>query len=250
MKKRCAVFAFASALIALVCPTPPLAAVEPAPPGTVYRPLLMLQWKQRLKVVNEHLLAGKWEKGYSAADSVLGEMIDSITRGEASAPMLAAALFYRAIGEAGLGQVEDASWDFCAAQAIYAATAAVELEPYGEAVAGLDAWRYVDGAPPDTVTPMPVDAQVVPPRRIAGDHPHYPFAKSRACVEDPVAMRGVIDERGRMNCPSVGPNTDPVLAVAALEAVRTWRFEPATRAGKPIAYSFFVGVNFRVERCR
>jgi TonB family protein len=249
MKESRAAFA-SRTLLALVCLMPSSARAEPAPPpGTAYRPSLVLQWKDRLQAANEHLLAAEWKKGYSKADAVLREMRNGIASGEGSGPMLAVALFHRAIGEAGLGRVEDASWDFCAAQALYAPYGTADLAPYGEAVAGLDAWRYVDGKPPTSATPVPPGAQPAPPRRIGGDNPHYPFAKSQACIERPVIVSSMINERGRVECPFVPANSDPVLAVAALEALRTWRFEPATLAGTPIRVSFSLSVDFQVRQC-
>jgi outer membrane biosynthesis protein TonB len=62
-------------------------------------------------------------------------------------------------------------------------------------------------------------------------------------------VSAVINERGKPESPSLPGETDPVLALAAFEAVRTWTFEPARQGGRPVAVFFVLTVNFKVQRC-
>jgi TonB family protein len=227
-------------------------AAPPTPPGrSVYKPSLVLQWKSRLQVANASLKAGDWKKGRDIADSVLREMRDRIASGDASGDLLAVAFMFRSIGEAGMGEIESASWDFGFAQTLYPAYGKVDLEPYGAAGTLLSQQRYVDGAPPDPPRNQ-VDASVGtvnPPRKVSGPTPEYPLAKAASCIEQKIVVRAFIDAQGRPEKPSLPPGTDPVLGVAALDAVRMWRFEPATQDGKPVRVILELTVNFHVRGC-
>jgi hypothetical protein len=215
---------------------------------SVSKPALIVQWKERLGVANDELKNGNWEKGRDIADSVLREMHARIISGEGSGDLLAAALLFRAIGAAGLNRVDDAAWDFGVAQSLYRPYEKVDLKPYGAAGAVLDRWRYTDGrapTPPSWVNRQLASGKVSPPRRLRGDRPDYPLAKAASCVEKSVAIGTVIDEQGRTALPSLPQATDAVLALAAFDAVRTWRFAPAKQGGKPVGVFFVLTVNFR-----
>src|SRR6185503_2637314 len=223
-------------------------AAPPTPPRrSVYKPSLLLQWKDRLQVANTSLKSGNWKKGRDIADSVLREMRDRIASGDASGDLLAVAYMFRAIGEAGLADVESAAWDFGLAQTLYPAYGKVDLQPYGAAGELLTHRRYVDGAPSDPALHHTAlgGRSVDPPRKVSGRSPDYPLAKAAACIEQKIVVRSVINEQGKPESPSLPPGTDPVLGVAALDAVKTWRFAPATLDGKPVRVVFELSVNFR-----
>lgn len=73
-----------------------------------------------------------------------------------------------------------------------------------------------------------------PPTPIARSAPQYPEAARSEGVEGVVVVRFVVSSRGLVEQVQVvsGP---PVLASAAIAAVKTWRFEPATYDDRPIA---------------
>jgi hypothetical protein len=229
-------------------------AAPPTPPHrSTYKPALILQWKDRLQGANRRLQQGQWRKGRDVADSVLREMRDRIASGEASGDLLAVALLFRAIGEAGLGDSETAAWDFGVAQAFYPSYAKVDLKPYGTAGELLEQWRYVDGVPVglrETV-PLrdPAERTVTPPRKLSGAPAEYPLAKAASCTQDSVVVRTIIDVRGQPVSPSLPIQVDPVLALAAFDAVRQWRFEPARQEGQPVPVSFLLTVDFKRFGC-
>jgi outer membrane biosynthesis protein TonB len=49
--------------------------------------------------------------------------------------------------------------------------------------------------------------------------------------------------------PQIERGTDPVLALAAFDALRQWRFEPARLGDQPVAVFFSLTVSFRVRQC-
>ena len=248
MKKR-----LASCLLAATLASGVVAAAPTPPHRSVYKPALVLQWKDRLHVANERLQQADWKQGRDIADAVLREMRDRIVSGEASGDMLAVPLLFRAIGEAGLNDAEAAAWDFGTAQSLYPDYERVDLKAYGAAGALLDRFRYQNGEPPDPTGLPPTDGtterQVKPPRKVRGNSPEYPLAKAEACVQHAVVVSTIINEQGRTESPGLPAAADPVLALAALDAVRTWRFEPARVDGKPVAVTFLLTVNFKVRQC-
>lgn len=242
-----------SCLLAATCASA-IAAAAPTPPHrSVYKPALVLQWKDRLHVANERLQQADWKEGRDISDAVMREMRDRIVSGEASGDLLAVALLFRAIGEAGLNDAEAAAWDFGTAQSLYPGYEKVELEPYGPAGVLLDRYRYKNGTPPDPIAwsqnEGTTNGQVTPPRKIGGEMPAYPLAKARSCVQQPVVIRTIITEQGRAESPSLPAATDPVLALAAFDAVRKWRFQPAQQDGRPVSVAYLLTVNFKVRQC-
>ena len=230
-----------------------LGAANTPPHRSVYKPALVLQWKNRLHAANVELQQSNWRKGCDIADSVLREMRDAIASGEASGDLLAVALLFRAIGESGLGQMEHAFWDFGTAQTFYSAYERLDLEPYGEAGARLEPGKYRNGAP---VAPNAIDRaaspdlHVTPPHRMSGEPPEYPMAKAASCaVQPPIVVWAVIQRDGHPAMPRMEAGTDPVLALAAFDALREWRFEPARLDGEPVDVFLSLTVNFRVRQC-
>lgn len=229
-----------------------VAAARTPPHRSVYKPALVLQWKDRLAVASEELKGGNWKKGREVADSVLREMRDRIVSGDSSGDLLAVALLFRAIGAAGSNDLEDAAWDFGVAQSLYRPYEKVDLKPYGAAGVVLDKWRYTDGhppPPPSWINPAFGPGEVSPPRKLSGKMPEYPLAKAASCVQQSVAVGTVIDEQGRTALPSLPQATDPVLALAAFDAVRQWRFVPAKRGALPVTVFFVLNVKFHVRGC-
>lgn len=95
--------------------------------------------------------------------------------------------------------------------------------------------------------------QVIPPRidarARANPPPEYPYASRRAQEEGTVLLTVRIDERGRVVSQRVKKSSGfSRLDQAALEAVRHWRYEPARRNGRPIAYDYLQPVVFSLTQ--
>lgn len=69
-------------------------------------------------------------------------------------------------------------------------------------------------------------------------------AKVRAAAPGSAKIKFVVDERGRVSQAKVARSSNPVFEGPALQAVRKWRFEPATRQGKPVKFPYSVTVTF------
>ena len=73
--------------------------------------------------------------------------------------------------------------------------------------------------------------------------PHYPDRARRLNIQGPVVLQALINEDGSVQQLKVlTGNAD--LAVAAIDAVRRWRFKPYALKGKPSQFATRITVNF------
>ncbi|MDX1389735.1 MAG: energy transducer TonB, partial [Acidobacteriota bacterium] len=133
------------------------------------------------------------------------------------------------------------------------------------AVEAVKQWRYTparhDGEPVDVYftivadftpsTGKPVLAGtdgVTSPTRIRESYvkPEYAQELREAGVEGKVILQAVITKDGRVGDVKVLRSTNPGhgLEEAAIEAVKQWRYEPATKDGEPVEVLFTVRIDF------
>lgn len=75
----------------------------------------------------------------------------------------------------------------------------------------------------------------VPPRPLVQQKPAYPARARAKGITGQVTLEFVIDRDGRVETPEVAEATPSgVFDDAALEALRRWRFTPATYKGQPV----------------
>jgi TonB family protein len=208
-------------------------------------------WKQWLQTVSDKLVAGRFEEANRMTDDVLVEMLERIRGGDGTAPLLAVALLYRAVGAAGQGREREAAWDFAVAQNLDSRLTTMDLSAFGAVGAALDPWRLLDDPTSSSEGTEIVEPgrRVVPPRRKTSPKPAYPLAKNVACVQGSVVVQMLIDRQGFPTHPRVVRSEDPLLALAALDAIREWRFRPAKRGGEPVSVRYNLTVNFKSPRC-
>jgi TonB family protein len=116
--------------------------------------------------------------------------------------------------------------------------------------------------PPAAVEPPPVPrprpdrigvwASVPPggkaPEIIRRATPRYPPAARRAGAEGTVVLRAIVRQDGRVDEVEILRDLPFGLGEAARDAVRDWRFSPATYQGQPIDVYYTVTVHFRMPR--
>jgi len=81
------------------------------------------------------------------------------------------------------------------------------------------------------------------PRILMRPAPSFP-SKLKKRAPATVRVKFIVDTNGRVQNPRVDTTTDPAFNRAALEAVRQWKFEPATHKGQPVAYPMRVPITF------
>ncbi len=69
-------------------------------------------------------------------------------------------------------------------------------------------------------------------------------AKLRQRAPGTVYVLFVVNDRGRVEQPTVQESTDPIFERPALNAVKQWKFEPGKRNGKPVRFRMRVPVTF------
>lgn len=86
---------------------------------------------------------------------------------------------------------------------------------------------------------------VTMPRSIYAPNPSYTESARRAKVSGDVLLQIVVGSDGRVKEAKVLRSLEPSLDASALEAVRTWKFEPAVKDGHPVALRIQVSTSFR-----
>ena len=87
---------------------------------------------------------------------------------------------------------------------------------------------------------------VTPPRPIYTPNPEYTDRARKKKLQGTVLVALVVTSEGEPRDVAVIKKLDPGLDNKALEVVRSWKFEPATKDGKPVAVHLQVEVSFRL----
>lgn len=97
--------------------------------------------------------------------------------------------------------------------------------------------------PPVTNTPIRVGGDIQEPLKIADVRPVYPAAAVAAGAEGDVVIEAVIGRDGAVSRARVLQGV-PLLNVAALDAVRQWRYTPTRLNGQPVEVMATVTIRF------
>lgn len=100
----------------------------------------------------------------------------------------------------------------------------------------LDGGRYLRIVPP-----------IVAPQVETRVEPVYPEEYRRARVTGLVILEVAVSENGTVDHVSLRRSLAPELDRAAVNAVRQWKFKPATLDGKPVPALFHVTINFKLS---
>ena len=84
------------------------------------------------------------------------------------------------------------------------------------------------------------------PVLLSKTEPEYTEEARRAKIQGTIVLRIEIDQRGQVQNVSVSDGLGLGLDERAADAVRQWRFRPATRNGRPVVSSAFIEVHFRL----
>lgn len=108
------------------------------------------------------------------------------------------------------------------------------MPPAGDLVDRVGVYTAV---PPGGTQPEEIDRVV----------PRYPAGARREGVAGAVVIRGIVRRDGRIDDVEIIKDLPYGLGEAARDAVRRWRFRPATYRGEPIDVYYTVTVNFRLQ---
>jgi TonB family protein len=102
--------------------------------------------------------------------------------------------------------------------------------------------------------PLVAPVAKAPPKVIPGGIPEraerckYSQRAQKRGVQGLMVVEVDIDEQGRVTDADVRQALDTEIDQECLEGIRTARFEPATLAGQPVAYTRFVRIRFELDR--
>ncbi len=103
-------------------------------------------------------------------------------------------------------------------------------------------------APIQAPTPVRVGGNLRPPRKLRDVKPVYPDAMREAGIEGLVLLEATIAGDGSVRAVRVlSSQAHPDLAVAAVDAVRQWQFEPTLLNGTPVDVTMAVTLEFKLE---
>jgi len=77
--------------------------------------------------------------------------------------------------------------------------------------------------------------------------PEIPEALRRRTIDLVAVARFRVEANGRTQVELIEPTPDPELNRALLEALRRWRFFPATQAGRPVASTIDIRIPVSVK---
>jgi protein TonB len=118
----------------------------------------------------------------------------------------------------------------------------------GGPVDGVPAGPGVTGpAPMASGVPLTVGGAVLKPELIHRVVPRYTEPARRIRLQGTVVVQAVIDEQGRVTDVKVYKSLPMGLDQEAVDAVRQWRFKPATLHGSPVKVYYSLTVHFTLQ---
>ncbi len=82
--------------------------------------------------------------------------------------------------------------------------------------------------------PRPAQAKTIPAKPVHQVTPKYPIAMQRFGLTGQVLIDFKVDVEGRVRNPVIYQSDNPAFEEPAIKALLEWKFEPATRDGKPV----------------
>jgi TonB family protein len=87
---------------------------------------------------------------------------------------------------------------------------------------------------------------IKPPKARHMQDPHYPEGERKSGQAGRVWLHVVVDGHGVAHFPTVDASPGPEFSKSAVEAVKTWTFEPAKLNGQPVAVLINISMDFRL----
>ncbi len=210
------------------------------------------EWNRRFEAAKKDMAEGRPEKAIRKLDFVLREFGNLAGPGEANERNFGTFLVYRAVANQQAGLVDDARWDWDLAVNFLPEARTLDLSPFGDSGRSLKEYsdqRALEEAEDDAAHAAageePDLAGITPPRVRRTIKPKYTYGAIHFDVKGALVVTVVITEEGVARHPRVTEKLPaPGLSYTALETIRQWRFEPATKDGKPIAVHYKLRISY------
>lgn len=127
-------------------------------------------------------------------------------------------------------------------------TLSVLALPVAAVRASQTAHPAASAAPASRSTPLKVGGAIKPPRKIKDVQPVYPEAMLEASIAANVELEVTVSKDGTVGKVHVlTTDVHPDFAVAAVDAVRQWKFEPTLMNGAPVDVMMKCTIAFRLD---
>ncbi|MCB1053979.1 MAG: TonB family protein [Acidobacteria bacterium] len=105
-----------------------------------------------------------------------------------------------------------------------------------------------DGPPPAEPTgPLQVGGDVQAPVKLDAPPPQYTEIARKARIQGVVIVQAIINKEGTVENVKVLKGLPMGLDQSAIDAIKRWRFKPATLNGKPVTVYYNLTVNFTLQ---
>ena len=106
-----------------------------------------------------------------------------------------------------------------------------------------------EGPPPtpEPEGPIQVGGDVKPPEKTFAPQPAYTEIARKARIQGVVIVQAIIDKEGTVTNVKVLKALPMGLDQSAVDAIKKWKFKPATLHGKPVAVYYNLTVNFQLQ---
>jgi TonB family protein len=91
-------------------------------------------------------------------------------------------------------------------------------------------------------------SEIQPPVLVSQVNPTYPAAARRARREGIAVVAAVVGADGSVRAAKIVRSVGPDIDRAALEAIRQWRYRPASHEGRPVAVHTVIQIAFELEQ--
>jgi len=124
-----------------------------------------------------------------------------------------------------------------------------EIEPQVDLPDNDVVFEIPEGPPPspEPEGPIQVGGDVNPPEKTFAPQPQYTEIARKARLQGVVIVQAIIDKGGNVTNVKVLKGLGMGLDQAAVDAIKKWKFDPATLNGKPVAVYYNLTVNFRLQ---
>ncbi len=210
-------------------------------------------WNHQLLEVDEFLHLGKGQKAYKSVGRLLRRMTDQFVSGPDVDRFLGMATLLKAVAAYQIGRQDEALWHWQVAVQLFPQVAEYQLLEYGEAGSLLKS-QPLPKAHPSSVQRFVEQAgasstsEMQPPRSIFKPRPHLPAAK-RGSGRLSVVVNAIIDRDGEVREPIIiDAGGELTLVYATLDAMRRWRFKPASIDGEPVETIYRLEMNYDSDK--
>jgi TonB family protein len=189
------------------------------------------------------LTAREYAKALKIDEKLIDDMLNSLGPGEDETKWFAVVVAHKALALAGLGREDQAIWYWHVALNIHPAVAGADMTVFGPPA------EFLLKHPLEQPSvPYSKSETMTPPKLVRRVEPYYPYAARLARVTGIVIFQCMIDKQGNVRDVVIKRPLPGTMCYAAMEALREWKFTPATADGKPVDVLYNVTFNFKLIR--